>query len=806
MRTPLLLLALVLLPAARAADPPDPAALLARARSLTGQGQRAAALDALDAARRALPPDDRLVRWRIDFQGHAIPVVLIGKKVLVFTSHVSRGGIPGPPALPDARPRLDDRTGGYDFDTAVTAVDLADGRKLWTRRAPGHWDVALDDRHDHVFLWREKLYRLAPATGEVEQTRDLPARAGATGRVQALVIAGRPYFTQAQRRRGPDGPVTACDIDSGQVDRRDVMLPVRLSPDETRRLHLDTAQSPARVESIVRAGSLRLPPGKAAKTEPGPGEWIVPFPDYASNEPFWFGDDVAFVSGGPASRSEVVRLDGAKGQVKWRFLLPRGVYAPGGDQLPGNAYPPDNWTALGPCGEFLLAVGGEGSLYLLDPATGRLAAKASSATTHLTFPRLADGRLVVAGIDGLRSHSLDVLLGRRAPREREIVLAQANALAALGRPADALAHARELCDANPEDAPAWELAAAYARAADRPDDEVATRCRVLELTGRDQDPVLRQRWGLLRRIATGHDLTAPARLLGDTLYLGTCSGGWRGIDTHSLEVVERRDLPAALALTTLSSSLQGFFSDRESRPLASFAEDPPEPVLPGVPREWYVASGYDGRPVRWQGRRYRPLGGGKVRVLDGATVREYASPLKGITSWNIALTPDGPVGYGAGGVYELDDHLCPAKPLIEARRLGGGSDGEVYLLAAAGPTLAVACWAGDEMELQVWSRDGKTRLRRQAVLPFRPGRYEHCRLLPLAGGYLLTGADLTWLPAAEGPSWHFSFGPQPGRALPRLRFAHASFFGEPVVAGNHLFVPCRDGALYVFDVSRLTAR
>jgi hypothetical protein len=107
--------------------------------------------------------------------------------------------------------------------------------------------------------------------------------------------------------------------------------------------------------------------------------------------------------------------------------------------------------------------------------------------------------------------------------------------------------------------------------------------------------------------------------------------------------------------------------------------------------------------------------------------------------------------------------------------------------------------------LQVWTRDGKRMLRQQAVLP--PGYLlgSTGRLVPLGGGYLLGAGELTWVRAAPGgPAWRFGFGGGPGRSLPRVPFAHTSLFGRPLLCDNLLFVTCRDGGIYAFDVNVIT--
>src|SRR5262249_20709946 len=131
--------------------------------------------------------------------------------------------------------------------------------------------------------------------------------------------------------------------------------------------------------------------------------WKYEYPDYSYNQPLWLGDDVIALNGTEVGKAELVRLSGTDGSIKWRFPLPRGAYAPGRDQLPGNAYPPRTWSAVGRSGKYLLAIGGEGTLYFLEPDSGKLRARATPSTTYLAFPRRVKDVLIVAGIPGIRA-------------------------------------------------------------------------------------------------------------------------------------------------------------------------------------------------------------------------------------------------------------------------------------------------------------------------------------------------------------------------------------------------------------------
>jgi len=769
MRTSLALLLVALPTVARADDALDGAAALHRA------GRPFEALAALDAA----PPTVPLTRWAVPFGGVTVPVAHVGRRHVVLTTHASRGAEPYPLAGPAAGPRLDDRTGVYDFDTLYTAFDAVTGKRLWTRRGAGHNDVTLDDRTDAVYVWREQLYRLNPDTGATEADVQLPKR---PIRFDALLIDGRLHRPQPRTSRleDPTEKLPAYDVDRGRAGEFDPVA-ARLSPDERRVLAVTTGG----FGTWITARPLRA-------AEP---DWKFVHPSPSCNEPFWLGRDIVALVGTPSDKAEVIRLDGATGAVKWRHALPRGAYRPAGDQLRDGAYPERSWSAVGMCGGLVLAVGGEGSLYVLDPDTGKRAAKATPATKYLNFPRLVDGALVVCGHDGIRAIPWDVVR-RRGPDEGDRVVLRARCLHALGRTEAALTALDDLLKLDPERAEAWAVKADASRAADRPFDEIAARCRVLELTGRDSSPELRERCGLLKRIATGHDLTCDLGTAGDAVYAVTVSGAALAIDVHTLRA-ERTELPAAssgLSATTVVKA--HMFGDRTQELTAG--DSGPK----GAPPAWNTSTGYDGRPVRWQGKWYRPLDRGAVRVLDGDAVKEFPARVQGLRDWRLHVSPWGPpLGHGAGGVYELDENLVPVRALVAAP-----PDTNAWRVAGDARTLAVLTHRRAGPHVEVWTRDGNKRLREQALLPSHPVGGGETHLTPLAGGYLYAGSSLAWVPAGDGPAWRFGFGDTPAAAVPKLYYAHASLFGRPVVRDGLLFAGCRDGAVYVFDLAAVTGR
>ncbi|MFO0796616.1 MAG: PQQ-binding-like beta-propeller repeat protein [Gemmataceae bacterium] len=762
MRTALALL-LVALPATARADE-----ALARAAALHAVGRPFEALALLDAA----PPAAPLARWTVP--GTALSA-LVGRGHVVVTTHASRGAEPYPPAGPVTGAKLDDGTGVYDFDLLVTGFDAATGKRLWTRRLPGHNDVALDDRTDAVFVWRERLFKLNPDTGATESATPLPKR---PLRFDALLIDGRLHRPRpnTSRLEGPDEKLPAWDVDRGRPAEFEPTT-ARLSPDERR------------VFDVTYGGFGTWVTTRLLRAAEPDWKFVHPSSSSGANAPFWLGGDLVVLVGYTTDKAEVLRLRGDTGAVKWRYPLPRGAYSPGGDQLRGGAYPERNWSAVGMCGGLVLAVGGEGALYFLEPDSGKLVSKLTPETKYLTFPRLVDGALVVCGFDAVRAVPWDVVL-RRGTDDGDRAVLRARCLLALDRTEPALEGLDNVLRFAPERAEAWAVKADASRAAGRPADEVAARCRVLELTGRDSSPELRERWGLLKRVATGHDLRADVQTAGDTVYAATASGAVLTIDARTL-AAERSELPAtALGLTATTAVKAHFFEGRTQELTADAG-------LKGAPAAFTTVTGYDGPPVRWQGKCYRPLDRGGVRVLDGDAVTEFPARVNGLRAWGLRVSPWGPpLGIGAGGVYDLDENLVPTRVRIKT-----GGD-EVAQLAGDARTLALVVHGRTAVRLQVWTRDGN-RLVREQLIPVQGGTLgggEH--LIPLAGGYLYAGGELAWVPAGDGPAWRFGVA----GALPKLHYAHASLFGRPVVRDGLLFAGCRDGAVYVFDVATITGR
>jgi hypothetical protein len=469
-----------------------------------------------------------------------------------------------------------------------------------------------------------------------------------------------------------------------------------------------------------------------------------------------------------------------------------------------------------------VAVDSQGTLHFLDPHTGKQKAAVTPSAQYFALPRVVDRHLIVAGPAGIRAVPLGLLLGRQGPDERDVEVLRAQCLAGSGADGQAQNVLQLLLREFPEFAQGWDVKAEVCRRLGRAAEEVEARCRHMELTGRDTDLILLERHGLVKRIAAGSAIAAPLAQLGDSIFAGT-QGGWLyEIDTRTLEVAAKSEHPAAIRHLKQTGTILAGLDDRTE---IGLAVRPPDGPPAKAPDGWGAFTGYDQWSVRYRGKFYRPLADGGVCVLSGEVVKNYRTKLKSIKDWHIHLSPAGPLGYGTGGVYSLDENLCPARVLI-ALDDSWPAAYKVHQLASDGKTFALLTDREEGGLVEIWSADGKKRLRQEPVAPPERRWHERGRLVPLGGGYLFPGCELTWIPAAaKWPVWRFAAatecwtpatGPGPAwevpsgqistpamRKLPRLRLRE---FSVPILTNCHLFVAGDDGAVYVFDRASIVRR
>lgn len=773
-------------------------------RALAAGGNHEQVVVAADATIAALPPNLRMAAWRIDYKSMLATRTLLGARRAYVTYNVStRWNGPNPPSLfvPDKRPVIRHDAQGYDEATVVVCVDADSGTPLWSRRFQGIRNFVMDPKTDDLWASSPKLFRLDANSGEVTLEKNVgPGTREITGlRIQGEVVAWR-----YQNGVHPSSTLVVYDVDTGRVEQLP-HRPALLSPNRLRVLRRTVSQSPQDVTSTVALTTLD---GRTV-------DWTFRTPGYSENDPVWFKRDVLVLSGTERTRGAVSRLDGGTGQLQWTYVLPRGALGPSQIQLAHGGYTEYSWDAVGELAGHVAALGGGGELAVLDARTGEPLALSRIVPNHLAFPRLVDKHVVIAGTTALLAVPLDVLLDSAAESERDALLLKGRSLLTLGRAEEAQSVAQSLTTNAPEFAAGWQFAADAARAAGKQADETIARVRAMQAAGMERSPELLASHGLLARIDTGA-ISADLISVGPVVYAGSRDGTLLKIDAHSLQVIERRSFTADISSLRLrGNSLYRWGEDRHEELIASFfnvsaeedAQQGGQPVFDkSNPREWNTVNGYDGAVVRHDGKLYLPSHGGDVRVLENNEVTRYATPLPDIEQWNIHLGPGGPLGYGTGGVYKLDENLCPVEKLIDAGRDRNNRHPYlVPLLASDGKTIAIFVRRLEQPVLQIWTADGKHKLREEPAVS--SGGYverEKLRLIHLRDGYFFSGNELVWVPTnVERPVWRFNLQPLP-RSPARHQWKHDYSFTPPRVADDHLFVACHEGGVFVFSVAKLT--
>ena len=772
-------------------------------RKLASAGEHAKVIEAADASVAALPPGSRLSAWRIDFAGQFVSGIVAGERhAFVYTKEQRWGPGEGPRLeVPDLRPVLKHDADQYDETQLITCVDCTTGRKLWTRRFNGGFRF-MAGPGDELLAHAAKLYRLDARTGEVTGERALPKE----WRNADAFIAGGKYATR--ERNDVVQPLEshqALDLDSGEMKQLRYR-PGQWSPNRLRVLRRGVSQSPGDVTATV---SLAVPNANRA-------EWSYRMSSYSSNDPVWFENDALVLSGLKDTRGAVARVDGRTGEVEWTTVLPHGAYSLEHVYLGDNSHLSHQWDAVCPLAGHVAAIDGRAVVHFLDPRTGEIRATTHRAAAHFAMPWQVGENVVLAGTNALVAVPVDVLLGRAKDAEADVLVLKGRSLLSLGRAKEAAALAKSLTHQAPELADGWRLRADAARAAGDAADEVRSRGRFLELTGETSSPELLASHGLLARVPTG-PVTAELAPVGPFVYAGSRDGTLLKLDVHSLAAVETSRFPADIThLWMKGDTLYRRGTDRHEVPVATFVRAPAAPAAhdplyppptspPGAPREWRTQRGNDGCVVRHEGRLYRPVHNGGLHVLDGQKLTTYESAVPGIDSWNLYLGPGGPLGYGTGGVYALDERLVPARKLINS-----GSDGlnklpyPVPFVASDGRTIAAGVFRSEQSVIQVWTADGKAKLREEPVGMGPPDAWESPRMIPLGAGYFLSGDELAWVPTDPArPVWRFALQPLPRRPM-RHQESRDYGFGTPRIVGDRLFVACHEGGVFVFSIDVVT--
>ena len=773
-----------------AGAPGQPA--LEQARQKYNEEKYAEALEMIAAARKALPAEAKMASWRFPFpHPQSLHSALPGKEryYLVFQDSGPRAKLPW---AGDNRPILNDTTMAYDFKERIVCVDTASGKFLWTRRTMGRMGLGVEPGTDDLFVWRNsKVMKLNSKNGEVIFTKDVELKK--FDRLDGILANGHHLV---RRPRGFDDDqrefreALLYNVATGEARRTDVIMPRRLAPDEKSVLRLSTTWLNQRYGRVIQNVS------QDGKTR----NWEYFHGGYSTNDPLWHQGDVIALNGDRDTKSEVVRLQGATGKVVWRFPLPKGAWRSTYWEHRRGAYPHVILDSLVPLGNRVMAIGGEGALYFLDWATGKLQVRANLGREHFLPPILVGDSLIICTTDDLRAVPLKLILGQEQDDERAWAVLAAQCLAKTGQLPQAYKALEQILREFPECRQAWKAKGELCRMDNRPWEEVEARCRLLELTGQQADPYLREKFGLAKRLPTGQNLRTDLVRFQDALFFGSEAGFIFELDTRSLEIIDHQEQPAAVLGLTPTGKLKAYLDDRTN---ADVAEFPGEREIKQISARHQGAAVSD-PPVRWRGKNYVPLRGGHIQLLTANGPEETKTTLSGITNWRIHLGPAGPLGYGGGGVFALDEKLCPTTHLVKFVPFANQKDPPSPQWFSSDPTTFAYVMEDDEAggHIYVRSLDGKKE--RPGVLyrgPVRGGRGDKSRLIPTGMGYLFFGQELVWAPAAPGAQpWRFAVG-DPAPSL--FRAEEAFYFQAAALAGSHLFVAASDGAIYVFNLAKL---
>ena len=745
---------------------------------ITG-GNHSQALAEVRRLRGALPPGQRLTAWEHDFEG-VVSRVAYGKHHLYYQLSASalRNTASG---RENPLKTISVNHSSSDWSFLIVCLALETGEIRWSRGVNGlvHFDV--DPETDRLLLYREKLMIVDPGKGDILEQDDLPDGGRA---IRGLSIGSRLALSRPHSadRIAPDSRIRVYS--SALKSAREIAVADYwfLAPDESMRL-------------VPKSDGLEgrgLPEGNVL--------WSVPYRIDRYPEPLWVGSNPVFVAGSESTRGTVASLDARSGRILWETPLGFGTYESTQHQLRGGEYP-DNFRPLTALDSHLLALDGSGQLVLLDPETGRVAATARLHRDYLGMPAQRGGQLIVTSFEGVRSFALESLVHPDASVDAALQVRESRCLRALRQGREALAVLDRLLERAPRFESGWTERGIVCQSLGEVEDTSFSQTQALALSGRSTSAELRMSDGLLRLYDLGGRPGWSLVESSGRVYAGTLGGALWSVRADNLE-------PGSV--TNLKHEITAFESVTELRAAlsASGLQSPvpaaPDERDPEIPDDWWTSGGGIGPVVAYQGRQFRALAGGGVRILNHHEMEDLPAVLDDVTEWAIHVSPNGPLGYGEG-VFELDCGLRPVRWLIRPTVAGKKPERvSIEFLAETAETIGLVVGGSDGAALQVYSRDGQ--LIREALLGrFISGWARPDQFIPLGNGYLFSDRQLVWVGA--GPAQHvWRFGPALSRTETDRWGDRWRYFGVPLLANGSLYVTGLHGQLFIFATPPPSAR
>lgn len=813
-------------------------ARLERIRRLQEAGDHEQALARIDELLKTLPADAATARWEILFNGHLVTDVVLGAKYgYFFVSPFGASQKERPDQkIPDEYIEQDHNNRERTCNWTVTCVELASGKRLWTR--PVYSDsYGIDPRDDALWTWPafpqsvhpSEVRRIEPATGKVTLSAEVPPVPVALGvddprtghflggiRDGVSVIRGR--HDQLMHGRWWEG---GFEFD---LERRqhipDAHPPHLLSRNRLAFLARDNQINPAHVSSVV----LR-PIGPHHSPV-----WSTEVTGVVLGGPVWVAGadgeatDVLAATGELKGAAYAVRLKGDSGTKTWSVALPEPAYTPETQHTAGSMSSRQTWAPLGEIAGYLFAIGGN-TIYFLKPDTGGIAGSYRAPARLLDQPKLIDGNLVLGTESGMLAAPFERALSGGVPAWVRIAELRAGSLLALDRATEAYETAVEMTRLAPDLPMTWRtraLATARHPDAKTRGGTAATWARYQREAGLDVLPELEQSHGLLRWIEC-KPITSiiPVDMV---LLVFTRAGEVLSIDAGTGEFIGRDTLPYPVSGLVLSGdTLYTSGADGKALVVRTFSRPPSLPpyhplrtkgqrLLPAEIRDARLMAVGGGAFIDEDGTMVYPLPGGGVRVVRGDQFVELPPVVSGIKDWRLDWIGDRLLAWGEEGLWKIDENYRPAELLLrpEAPEDHQGHDEDssaMYAVQSDGETLCIVAGPSRNPRLQIYTRDGKRLIREVRLVRFSewPAKRQ-AWLLPLSGGYFFSGGQLTWLSTdPQQAPWQFTAW---------LPFEVLSFqdrqdsdlvFGVPLVVEDKLFVPGNGGVL-VFSIDRLTAR